>query len=221
MKQYTLLISALALSACGGGSGGGDGNGLTPAEHLFGTGIGTGATPSHLIPREDGTGFEILSFGAWGNVYDIKETSNRITLKDSWGMYDNHIWIQSRQNSTIYDFTGQQNLEVEQWRYAKDASVSNATFTGPALMYQGTQSYGDTWTADASDYGTVKIQFGYDIDNPPSIEFVMSNPENNLTTSTATINFSEDRNDAYIWTVVREDNNFNNFKAYKGYGHKN
>ena len=215
MRKYITLVSILSLAACGGGSGGGDG--LTPAEHLFGVGIGTGQTPSHLVPREDGNGFEILSFGAWGNVYEI-------TPINGYGTFEYLGEVQNPENLTMYAFTGQQNLQMAQWGYAKDASVSNAVFTGPAVMlgyHNINQSNHVFHVADSSDYGTVKIKYGYDISNPPSIEFVMSNPENNLTTTSATINFSEDRNNVRIWTEVRDDNDWNKYKSYTGYGHKN
>ena len=214
-KKLILLVSCF-LGACGGGSGR-NGPNLTPAEHLFGAGIGTGATPSHLIPREGGNGYEILSFGAWGNVYELKKTSDTISPKA------NMVSINAYHNAELYDFTGQQKLQMQDWHYEKDASVSNAIFTGPAIMYSGKGWLGDM-AAEASDYGTVKIQFGYDIADPARVEFVMSNPENSINmTSGYTMNFSEDRNNVYIWAGYKEDPGKyeSPSKFYQGYGHKN
>ena len=219
MKKYLFLIPILTLTACGGGSSGEHGASLTPAEHLFGAGIGTGQIPSHLVPREDGAGFEILSFGAWGNIYDIKETSNNITYQ----YFYPHESFYVRSGSKVYDFMGQQNQLLNQWTYLKDGSVSNATFTGPAIMYKGTGNYASGFLADNSDYGTMKLKFGYDIDTPPTLEFVMSNPENNLTVENfnGTPRFSEDRNDVYIWHVQKDNPDGPIDAIYRGYGHKN
>lgn len=196
---------------------GGGGNSLSPSEQLFGSGMGTGATPTHLISRPDGIGNEILSFGAWGNVYEI-------TPINGHGFFEYLGEVQNPGHISMYAFTGQQKMQMAQWDYTEDASVSNAVFTGPAVMleyHNVNQSNYVSHVADDSDYGSVKIKFGYDISNPPSIEFVMSNPENNLTTTSATINFSEDRNNARIWTNVRDDTDWNKFKSYTGYGHRN
>ncbi len=214
MKQYIALISALALAACGGGSGGGHGDGLTPAEHLFGAGIGTGQTPTHIIPREDGAGFEILSFGAWGNVYDIKETTNY-----SLGL--GPVDVVNIHNVALYDFLGQQKLDIAtNYKSLKDASVANSTFVGPAIVYlKDTTAYCSTcFPANDSDYGTMKLQFGQDIDNA-TIEFVMHNPENNLTVPTETwdnnpyLRFTTDRQNVAVGYETTD-------KAYIGYGSK-
>lgn len=219
MKKYFVLISVFALAACTGGSGGG-GSSLTPAEQLFGGGMGTGATPTHLISRPDGIGNEILSFGAWGNVYDLRETSNRISIGGWTSPYNpSYIWLNVQNGSEVYDFTTQQNQAINTWGHLADASVSNATFTGPAIMYKGVGS--SDYLTNSSDYGTMKVQFGYDIGTPARIEFVMSNPENNLVTNGASVErFSDDMNNIYIMKVIRGEN-FILDRVYRGYGHRN
>lgn len=211
MKQYITLIFALALSACGGGSGGGHSDGLTPAEHLFGAGIGTGQTPTHLVPREDGAGFEILSFGAWGNVYDIKENSNSTIDLRAW----NYWQLTNNSGGALYDFIGQQKLHMqENYRFAKDASVANSTFVGPAIAYHTDNSQ----RLLDSDYGTMKLQFGQDIDNT-RLEFVMNNPANNLTVTgpeNTRMLFDSNRGNVAVsyWTTTGGD------PIYVGYGSK-
>lgn len=222
MKKYLDLISVLTLAACAGGSGGG-GNSLSPAEQLFGSGMGTGATPTNLISRPDGVGSEILSFGAWGNVYDLKKTSDNVELTGWHTSYSPGVYLSVSSGSEVYDFTGQQKLEIAQWTYPKDASVSNATFTGPAIMYQGIPN---VWhVTNGSDYGTMKLTFGYDIDSPARLEFVMSNPENNLVVDqfnfSGTANFSEDRNNVYLYYYHDTQNSYQGGNYYKGYGHRN
>lgn len=210
MKNVVLLTLILLLSACGGGSSGG-GNGLSPAENLFGAGIGTGQVPTHLVPREDGAGFEILSFGAWGNVYDIKRTSENSINLNGW-QYGTHT-ISS--DEPLFDFLGQQKLNIQDnYRFAKDASVANSTFVGSAIMYTTDPSQHLT----DSDYGSMKLQFGQDIDNI-RLEFVMNNPENNITvTSNDNVNlrFTGDRQDVAVgyWTLSGND------PIYVGYGTK-
>lgn len=180
MRKLVTLTVVLVLTSCGGGSGGGHGDRLTPAEHLFGPGVGTGQTPSHIVPREDGAGFEILSFGAWGNVYDIKTTTERIDSPASggWNMFSD---ISNNGHISLYDFLGQKKLDVEKnYRFGANASVENATFVGPAIMYSWVYG-GGMHGATGSDYGTMKMQFGEDIASA-RIDFVMSNPSNNITT---------------------------------------
>jgi hypothetical protein len=210
MKNYLLLISILSLTACGGSGGGGE-NGLTPAENLFGAGIGTRQTPTHLVPREDGAGFEILSFGAWGNVYDIKENpNNKIDLRP-WG----YSQLTNYSSGALYDFIGQQKLHMqENYRFAKDASVANSTFVGPAIAYHTDNSQ----RLLDSDYGTMKLQFGQDIDNT-RLEFVMNNPANNLTVTgpeNTRMLFDSSRENVAVsyWTTRGGD------PVYVGYGSK-
>ena len=205
----------LSLAACGGGSGGGDG--LTPAEHLFGAGIGTGQTPTHLIPREDGAGFEILSFGAWGNVYDIKETTASYISGGGPGAWRG-VAISNIHNYTLFDFSGQQKEDIRaNYRFSKDASVSNATFVGPAIVYNKDHSIGgDGFHANSSDYGTMKLQFGQDIDNW-RLDFVMSDSANNATITSpdsyTNIEFTSDRKKVGV-------SYGNDEHVYIGYGSK-
>ncbi len=208
-KKLILLVSCF-LGACGGGSGG-KGPNLTPAEHLFGAGIGTGATPSHLIPREDGEGYEILSFGAWGNVYDIKRTTNGVV-----GIDFNHKSFSNNSRIEVFDFLGQQKQDIStNYKSLKDASVEKSTFVGPAIVYmEGGYCGSRCFSISGSDYGTMKLQFGRDIDNA-TIEFVMSNPDNNLvvTKNSDDLRFTSDRQNV---VVTYETAN----KAYIGYGAK-
>lgn len=213
MKQYIALISALALSVCGGGSGGGTEINLTPAEHLFGAGIVTGQTPTHLVPREEGAGFEILSFGAWGNIYDIKKTTN---FTGAWRSGLQSIYP----GKYVFDFSDQIKLDITtNFKFSRDASVANATFVGPAIVY--ISDIKDNLYITDSDYGTMKVKFGQDIANT-RLEFVMNNPDNNLvTTSTYSwypnFYFTEDRQNIAICHDTRDGTIE---KIYFSYGSK-
>ena len=211
--------------ACGGSGGGGDK--LLPAEKLFGKGIGTGQTPTHIVPREDGAGFEILSFGAWGNVYDIRQTTDNIDFPASGG-WNTASSIRNNNNIALYDFLGQTKLDVkENYKFIADASVTGATFIGPAVMYSWIYG-GGVRNATDSDYGTMKLQFGEDIDSA-RLEFVMNNPSNNLiTTYTGTcgsdkpcLKFTSDReNVAVTYRSPGSLSQGTEGKTYVGYGSK-
>ena len=211
-------IKTLSLIFGSGGSGGGYGDGLTPAEHLFGPGIGTGQTPTHIVSREDGAGFEVLSFGAWGNVYDLKKTNGSVFGGWSSG---NNI---KNNNIELYDFLAQRRLDVQQnYKSEVDASVANSTFVGAAIMYAW--HAGNGLIADGSDYGTMKLQFGEDIGSA-RLEFVMSNPDNNLITMVSGTEhsdgfdskFTTDRKNVSVKYRTSFDATYG--KTYIGYGSK-
>lgn len=226
MRKLTILTSVFVLASCGGGSGSNPApsniiDELTVAEQLFGQGNGTGAIPTNLLTSIDNLGTEYFSFGAWGKIYEIKEKSGQIVIRDYPGTYYPAIRISAAQNSHLYDFTGQQNAQINQWRFDKDASVADAVYTGPAIMYAGPGWGGNDPLANYSDYGTVKIKFGHDISDSPSAEFIMSDPTNNINTHINDMGFSEDRNNIYIWKIIVEDTGYHPYKIYKGFGQRN
>lgn len=229
MKKYVVLASVLTLTACGGGSGGGDhGENLTPAEKLFGADFGTDQNPTNLIERQDGAGFEFLSFGAWGKVYDIKKTSTGISNGDS-GAWSNVSIHRGIGDFTLFDFLGQQKQDIQNnYIYMNDVYNANSTFVGPAIVYNRDYSVTPTtcsmhhgcyvsndFYAGNSDYGTMKLQIGQDIDNW-KLDFVMSNPDNNATIISPDANidkirFTSDRQNAAV-SYKTED------RWYVGYG---
>lgn len=211
MKKYFVLISVIALAACTSGSGGsGSGNSgfnsgsnpgedpiipdpndpniideLTAAEQLFGQGNGTGATPTDLLAQTDNLGFDYLSFGAWGNVYDIKYVEDNITGSD--------IAYFNEMQGAYYSFiTNSENEHMASWNKTADASVADSVFTGPTIMHNVTKYDTKidienpcptcgyiTYFKHDPDYGTLQLAFGHDISNYV-VTFTMNNPENNL-----------------------------------------
>lgn len=231
MKPFVILLSILSLTACGGGSGGtsnstsnpgtvtpddpnvpGIDDELTAAEQLFGQGNGIGATPTTLLARTDDLGFEYLSFGAWGNVYDLRETDTTKMVK----IYGSNTFITGQH----LEFTTQQLQTMQSWTNAKDVSVADSTYTGPAIMYY--MPHNPSGDVTESDYGTMQLSFGHDISNSV-LNFVMHNPANsislNSTDDVYTTGFSEDRNNVVVVYGVYE-NNALNLRIYHGYGTK-
>lgn len=243
MKNLTLLIVLGLLNACSldGGGGGhnysGD-NGDNPtvptppenpainnpdidemlkdSEKLFGKGNGLGNTPTELKEQIDNAGFSYMSFGAWGNVYDITEADKTT----SWDVFCRGCMTRDRiwANAGHIDFTTQQREELKTYTYSKDASVANSVFRGPALMHYL------PWNSNTGevidwDYGTMELKFGQDIANA-TLSFTMSNPINNRTVDGYFLqNFSADRNNVEVGYAEFE-NNAHNVRSYHGYGTK-
>jgi hypothetical protein len=248
MKKILALVLTLLLTACGGGGGstGSSGNSsgsnpgntpgedpivpdpndpniieeLTAAEQLFGQGNGTGATPTNALFRTDDLGFPYYSFGAWGNVYDIK--MNDGTYQYYGGLVD------------IGYFTFIQNAEnagMNSWNKYPDVSVADSTFKGPAIMNHQviySANGGSTTFYYYPDYGSLQVSFGHDI-NDYIINFVMHNPENNLTLTSETVsgnsiwklNDERDKIRVQYSQFTHEENEpFWHTRIYQGYGIK-
>ena len=234
MKHFVILLSILSLTACGGGSGGsspsnpgpvnpgntnvpGLDDELTAAEQLFGQGNGTGATPTALLARTDNLGFDYLSFGAWGNIYNLKESDTTKLLKilvPSEPTYNAFI------SGNHLEFTTQQLETMQNWTHTKDSRVAEATYTGPAIMYY--MPFNPSGAVTESDHGTMQLSFGQDIANSV-LNFVMHNPSNNISLNSAddvySTNFSEDMNNVVVVYGMWE-NNAHNLRVYHGYGSK-
>ena len=244
MKKIIYCLFILVLGACGGNS---SGNGtassspeinmpdeptfipddtdtpnieeeLTAAEILFGKGNGLGSAPTYLKAQNDNAGFSYMSFGAWGNVYDIVEKTERrgFTFPINFG-YTSHEFV----DGPYMDFTTQKNTELTTYTYSKDATVENSVFRGPALMYKMPHNPNTGQLLD-SDYGTMELKFGKDIDLA-TVSFVMSNSANNISISSAndefSQNFSEDRQHVDVQYGLYDNNN-RTVTVYHGYGDK-
>ncbi len=244
MKKILSLLLVIVLVGCGGGSSPsnpgpvnpGDPNvpgiddELTAAEQLFGQGNGTDANPTELLTRLDNTNAEYVSFGAWGNVYDLIPTQAGATIVGPLGVKQ-YRWYH-------YDFTPQQNAEMAGWTTPVDTSLANATFKGPAIMnaFDNTIPEGYEPHLLPGDYGSMEVKFGMDV-NSPIINFVMNNPDNNIslygTTSAGSIvGLSNDKNNIHVQyerdipsRVYIDEPGYYTYEApqhliYKGYGTK-
>lgn len=222
MKNYLIFILAFTISACnsGGGSGGveyDDNCTLSESEQLFGQGNGTGAIPTELLPHTDNAGLSYLSFGAWGNVYDL--VKNNTTVKVPYETVYNT-------NHDLLEFTTQQKDKMESWKYYADETVADAAFVGPAIMYHLRQPKGYSYSFfEGQDYGTVKVTYGHDISNA-TVSYTMHNPNNNWEYTTNSANwlfhFSDDRQNIQIDSRNRyELNGDTHTNFYQGYGHRN
>ena len=202
MKKILSLLLVIVLTGCGG-SGGGAVHSETPnvpniddeltaAEQLFGQGNGTGAEPTELLTGLDNANNEYLSFGAWGNVYDILSTQHGTNVIGPLGEM-HYRWYH-------YYFTPQQTEAMAQWTDTVDNSLANATFRGPAVMNAFESDNPQGYNAQLpGDYGSVEIRFGIDVNNP-IISFVMSQPENNVTLydTSSIVGVSSDKNNIHI-----------------------
>lgn len=246
MKKILSLLLVIVLAGCGGGSGGtsnstsnpgtitpdeptvipddpnvpGIDDELTAAEQLFGQGNGTGATPTNLLLRTDDLGFNYFSFGAWGNVYDIKMHDG--TYQYYGGLTD----------IGYYTFIpNSENENMNSWNKYPDASVADSVFAGPAIMtHQVTYSANGSSTTFNTypDYGTLQVSFGHDI-NDFVINFKMHNSENDLVLTSSTISgnsvwkFNDERDKIrvnYTQFSHELDEPFWHNKIYQGYGTK-
>ena len=260
MKKFLSLFLVIILVGCGGGSGGtsnstsnpgtvtpdeptvipddpnipGIDDELTAAEQLFGQGNGTGATPTTLLTRTDALGFDYLSFGAWGNVYDIKYNEDPTP---------NIAYFDGQQGGHYSFITNSENEYMTSWNTTANASVANRVFTGPAIMHNVTKydsridyptcQQCTTTFKHNPDYGTLQLAFGHDITNY-ILTFKMNNPENNLVLTLPedanglmylATKFNEQRDKVYIFhrtEAEREDpyGYIEHYKEYQGYGIK-
>lgn len=262
MKKILSLVLTLLLVACGGGSSSNPAttnpendqvdpiitpdpnipdilDELSAAEQLFGQGKGTGATPTDLLAQTDNLGFDYLSFGAWGKVYDIKHNEDPTP----------NIAYFDGQHGGYYSFiTNTENEHMKSWNNTANASVANSVFTGPAIMHNVT-AYNTkididnpcptcgytTYFKHNPDYGTLQLAFGHDISNYV-VTFTMNNPENNLVLTYpngagngySNIKFDDTREKVHIFYrdsvpgVGCEDPYcyIQHYKEYEGYGIK-
>jgi len=130
---------------------------LAELERLFGPGKGLDGIPTELVSQTDKGGFEYLTFGAWGETYDIRVRPD-VNGGINW-----------------YDFTDKQYVELKQRFQNADPDDDCATeYKGPAIM----MAHGDHSEIVATDYGTMLYKLAGEYG--PTIIFDMYNDENDL-----------------------------------------
>lgn len=158
MRNYLILGLLVVLCGCQTGDGGSTGgkkpnvkpsisfgggslppdnsdDGLTEAERLFGVGKGLLYNPTDLLARTDESGFEYLTFGAWGKTYDLVSSVQSNGVK-------------------VYDFTEGQKEKVAQWTHQPvpvPIKIFDGYFKGPAVM----TAHNSSGEITDSDYGTM------------------------------------------------------------------
>lgn len=235
MRNYLILGLLVVLCGCqtsdGGSTGGkkpnvkpsislGGGSlppdnsddGLTEAERLFGAGKGRGFTPTDLLTRTDESGFEYLTFGAWGKTYDLVPSVQANGL-------------------TVYDFTEEQKEKVAQWTHQPvpvPVKIFDGYFKGPAVM----TLHNNSGEIIDSDYGAMYAQVNAINSSSNSkailkLAFIMSNRNfyydpkaykaDDILRQPIESGFSEDFNNLKVDVWKKESNN-GDYSHYSGYG---